>query len=60
MRRAAELLETTNFKIEAVELLVGYSNPFVFSNAFTRCFSWRPSEYRRKQHKHAPSITLRP
>jgi AraC-like DNA-binding protein len=60
MRRAAELLETTNFKIEAVAQLVGYSNPFVFSNAFTRCFGWRPSEYRRKQHKHAPSITLRP
>jgi AraC-like DNA-binding protein len=51
MRRAAELLETTNLKIEAVAQAVGYSNPFVFSNAFTRCFGWRPSDYRRKHQK---------
>lgn len=58
MRRAAELLETTNFKIEAVAQAVGYSNPFVFSNAFTRCFGWRPSEYRRKQHASPASAIL--
>lgn len=58
MRRAAELLETTNFKIEAVAQAVGYSNPFVFSNAFTRCFGWRPSEYRRKQHKKSAATML--
>jgi AraC-like DNA-binding protein len=56
MHRAAELLETTNFKIEAVAEAVGYTNPFVFSNAFTKWIGWRPSEYRRK-HNSKPAHT---
>jgi AraC-like DNA-binding protein len=49
MRRAAELLATTEQTIEAIALEVGYHNPFVFSNAFTKWIGWRPSEYRRKK-----------
>jgi transcriptional regulator GlxA family with amidase domain len=48
MRRAAELLTTTPLKIDAVAQVVGYTSPFVFSNAFRRWLGWRPSEYRRK------------
>jgi len=49
MRRAAELLSSTDLTIEAVAQEIGYQNPFVFSNAFTKWIGWRPSEYRRKK-----------
>jgi AraC-like DNA-binding protein len=49
MRRAAELLATSEQTIEAIAFAVGYHNPFVFSNAFTKWIGWRPSEYRRKK-----------
>lgn len=49
MRRAAELLSSTDLTIEAVSHEIGYQNPFVFSNAFTKWIGWRPSEYRRKK-----------
>jgi AraC-like DNA-binding protein len=49
MRRAAELLASTSHTIEAIAEEVGYHNPFVFSNAFTKWIGWRPSEYRRKK-----------
>jgi AraC-like DNA-binding protein len=51
MRRAAELLATTDYKLDAVAQAVGYANPFVFSNAFTRWAGWRPSDYRRKNNR---------
>lgn len=53
MRNAAELLATTERTIEAIAQQVGYHNPFVFSNAFTKWIGWRPSEYRRKKNKSA-------
>jgi AraC-like DNA-binding protein len=49
MRRAAELLATSEKTIEAIAFDIGYHNPFVFSNAFTKWIGWRPSEYRRKK-----------
>ncbi len=49
MRRAAELLASSGQTIESISHEVGYGNPFVFSNAFTRWIGWRPSEYRRKK-----------
>jgi AraC-like DNA-binding protein len=49
MRRAAELLATTEQTVESISQEVGYQNPFVFSNAFTKWIGWRPSEYRRKK-----------
>lgn len=51
MRRAAELLAATERTIIAIAKEVGYDNPFVFSNAFTKWIGWRPSEYRRKKFK---------
>lgn len=53
MRRAAELLASTDQTIESVSQEVGYQNPFVFSNAFTKWIGWRPSEYRRKKFNKA-------
>lgn len=55
MRRAAELLASTEMTIESIALEVGYQNPFVFSNAFTKWIGWRPSEYRRKKLKIPPA-----
>lgn len=52
MRRAAELLATTEKTIESIAFEIGYHNPFVFSNAFTKWIGWRPSEYRRKKVKN--------
>jgi len=49
MRRAADLLVTTEKTIEAIALEIGYHNPFVFSNAFTKWIGWRPSDYRKKR-----------
>jgi AraC-like DNA-binding protein len=49
MQRAAELLASTEKTIEAIAQEIGYQNPFVFSNAFTKWIGWRPSEYRRKR-----------
>lgn len=53
MRRAAELLASTEHTVESVSQEVGYQNPFVFSNAFTKWIGWRPSEYRRKKFSKA-------
>ena len=36
MRKACELLATTNLKVETVANTVGYQNPFVFSNTFKK------------------------
>ena len=49
MRRAAELLATSEFTVESISQEIGYQNPFVFSNAFTKWIGWRPSEYRRRK-----------
>ncbi len=46
MRKAAELLSTTDAKIETVANAVGYQNPFVFSNTFKNWIGWRPSQHR--------------
>ena len=46
MRHAAEVLATTDEKVETIARDVGYENPFTFSNAFKRWTGRRPSEYR--------------
>ncbi len=46
MRRAVELLTSSDDKIETIAYAVGYENPFTFSNAFKRWTGRRPSEYR--------------
>jgi AraC-like DNA-binding protein len=56
MRRAAELLTSTELTIESIAHQVGYQNAFVFSNAFNKWIGWRPSDYRRKKPKHSRLI----
>jgi len=56
MRRAAQLLTTTEQTIESISHEIGYHNPFVFSNAFTKWIGWRPSEYRRKKLNPAAKL----
>jgi transcriptional regulator GlxA family with amidase domain len=55
MRRATELLAASGKTIEAIAAEVGYSNPFVFSNTFTKWIGWRPSEYRQTKQMAAVS-----
>lgn len=45
MRLAADLLTTTDAKVETVAARAGYRNPFVFSTTFKRVMGWSPSEY---------------
>ena len=49
MQRAAAMLVTTDFKIEAIACDVGYKNPIVFSTAFKKHFQLQPSKYRSQQ-----------
>ena len=46
MRRASEMLSTTDEKIETIAHAVGYSSAFHFSNVFVKWVGCRPSEYR--------------
>lgn len=46
MRRAAALLSTQSYTVEAVAQQVGYENPFAFSTAFKRHMGLPPSAYR--------------
>nr|MDQ2687456.1 helix-turn-helix transcriptional regulator [Armatimonadota bacterium] len=46
MRRAAALLSTQSYTVEAVAEQVGYENPFAFSTAFKRSLGLSPSDYR--------------
>lgn len=48
MQQAAELLATTDDKVETIALAVGYQNPFGFSTTFKKWIGWRPSEYRSR------------
>jgi len=56
MKRAAELLASTDEKVETVAHLVGYQNPFVFSNTFKKWIGWRPSEHRSKAPSQIRSL----
>jgi AraC-like DNA-binding protein len=49
MRRATELLVSTDDKVETIAAAVGYQNPFAFSTTFKKWIGWRPSEHRSKQ-----------
>lgn len=47
MRRAAALLASESYTVEAVARLVGYDNPYTFSTAFKRQMGAPPSAYRQ-------------
>lgn len=46
MRRASELLETTNLSVKEVAAALGYEDPFYFSRVFKSVHKVAPSEYR--------------
>jgi AraC-like DNA-binding protein/quercetin dioxygenase-like cupin family protein len=48
MRRATELLTTTNLQLSAIAEAVGYPDPVVFSNAFRSSVGCRPTDYRQR------------
>lgn len=50
VQHAAHRLATTEEKVEAIALQVGYQNPFAFSNTFKRMTGFRPSRF--QMHKH--------
>ena len=52
LRRATELLVTTDLKIESVATEIGYRDPFAFSAMFKKWVGCPPTEYR---HRHAKS-----
>ncbi len=47
MRRAAALLASESYTVEAVARIVGYDNPYTFSTAFKRQMGTPPSAYRQ-------------
>lgn len=49
MQHAAQLLRTTDATIESIADAVGYANPYVFSNAFTKWTGSRPSAFRGRR-----------
>ncbi len=49
VEKAAELLSSTNSKIEAICEEVGYEYRSTFSNVFTKAFGIRPSAYRESR-----------
>lgn len=48
VQHAAHLLATTTQKIDAISRMVGYLNPFAFSNTFKKMTGLRPSSYRAR------------
>jgi AraC-like DNA-binding protein len=49
IQRAAELLESTDDKVETIARAIGYENPFVFSTKFKKWTGWRPTDYRQRR-----------
>ncbi len=58
MRRAASLLASESYTVEAVARLVGYDNPYTFSTAFKRQMGLPPSEYRQGKPRAASNNLL--
>lgn len=50
IKRAAELLENTNYKINEISNTVGFEDPLYFSALFSKEMGTAPTQY-RKQHK---------
>ena len=46
MRHAADMLSSTDEKVESVARAAGYKNAFVFSTTFKKWIGWRPSKHR--------------
>ena len=48
MEKARELLRTVNLSITEIAYQLGYTNPFYFTNVFSKQNGISPSEYRKK------------
>ncbi len=48
MKKAKELLRTVNLSISDIAYQLGYTNPFYFTNVFTKQNGISPSAYRKK------------
>lgn len=48
LQRAAELLLHTNYKVEYISSMVGYTDAFAFSTMFKKRMGCRPTEYRQR------------
>ncbi|MDQ0176585.1 helix-turn-helix transcriptional regulator [Bacillus chungangensis] len=48
MKKASQLLQTTNFSITRIANEVGYDNPSKFTSAFKKIMFETPYEYRKK------------
>lgn len=48
LEKAKELLRTVNLSITDIAYQLGYTNPFYFTNVFTKHFGMSPSAYRSK------------
>jgi AraC-like DNA-binding protein len=52
LKHAADVLSTTDIKVEIVARAVGFENPFAFSNTFKKWFGWRPSDHRNQKRRN--------
>ena len=52
LKHAADLLSTTDAKIEDVAHEIGFVSSFAFSNTFKKWFGWRPSEHRNLKRRN--------
>ena len=50
MRRAAELLQSSELRVAEIAAQVGYENQSKFAAVFVRHFGCPPLEYRRRAH----------
>ena len=50
MRRAAELLKTTNHSVTEITYMIGINDPHYFSNCFKKQYGLSPTEF-RTEHK---------
>ena len=48
MNKAKELLRTVNLSITDIAYQLGYTNPFYFTNVFSKRFGFSPTVYRSK------------
>ena len=58
MERAAELLESPEYKVYEVSELLGYSNLKYFYKVFKRIWGRTPKEYRREKGEHSRVETM--
>ncbi len=49
LKRAAELLRSTEIQIKEISYLVGYNQPSSFDRAFRNKFALSPADYRNQQ-----------